>query len=333
MRDQRRNDSMIGKDVLFRNEPFMARVVGRGDQPVQCTPMICDQPSACGVGILFEDGSGFFWGLCAPRNIIAAWRATHILRCLEVIESGTLCETWYAGLREPHQSDVESYVLPIIKKIGQERYDEIMAMAVPDEIVQLILEGQSSRPCKPALWPIVDEVRVGTIAWRKEFADSGLKHPDQIDAEAKAEAELIAKHELLLASFAKSQGWPRDCIGMSGVESAVIVLLGKGLLEKQRIEVVIALAGVMSDLVSPGKMIVNMFSGTSNPETFKQRLLDQRRQAIEKSAKWLMFRLGDSWWRFWRMSRWYSFAVTLLTQLLDEQLPFPSAAEKEESRT
>ena len=69
--------------IHFRNQPFMARVDGQGEEPIECTPVVYDTPSTCGVGVLFEDGRGQTWGLLSPRNLIAAWRGTEVLRRLD----------------------------------------------------------------------------------------------------------------------------------------------------------------------------------------------------------------------------------------------------------
>lgn len=159
----------------------MARVAGKSDTPIQCTPVVYDEKSSCGVGVFFEDGIGQTWGLVIPRNLIVAWRGTEVLRRLDTIEHGTLCAAYYTGVREPHESSMKRYVEPTIAKIGKEAYKTIMSMPVPEEIVRAILDNQR-QDFKPNLYPITDEVRAGTIQWRQEFADAGVKHPDAIDA-------------------------------------------------------------------------------------------------------------------------------------------------------
>ncbi len=146
--------------IHFKNEPFMARVSGKGEEPIQCTPVVYDERSHCGIGIFYEDGQGQIWGPVTPRNLIAAWRGTEVLRRLDFIKNGTLCGAYYTGARDPHESDMKSFAEPIIAKIGRKTYDEIMEMPVPEQIMRAILDNQKDE-FAPSLYPITEEVRGG----------------------------------------------------------------------------------------------------------------------------------------------------------------------------
>jgi len=169
-----REENKMGK-IHFRGVPFVARVVGQG--VIKCTPIVYEIDSSCGIGVLYEDSQkGQTWGLFSPRNIIAAWRGTEVLRHLDLIKDNTLATAYYAGLRDPHDSDKKRYVEPMILNIGRGVYDKIMRMPVPEEIIRVILDNQGDE-FPPHLYPIAEEVRAGTIKWRKEFADVGIEHP------------------------------------------------------------------------------------------------------------------------------------------------------------
>jgi len=165
--------------IHFENEPFMAIVSDKGDKPIKLTPVVYDEYYNCGVGIMYENRKGQVWGLLTPRNLIAAWRATEILRHLNTIENGTLAYAYYTGDRRANKSDIEKYVNPMIVKIGQDKYKKIMEMPVPEEIIRAILDNQKEKNA-PDLYPIKDEVEAGTLEWRQEFADAGIERPEVI---------------------------------------------------------------------------------------------------------------------------------------------------------
>lgn len=165
--------------IHFRNEPFMAHVADKGSEMIKCTPVVYDDLTNCGVGVFYEDGSGDVWGLLTPRNLITAWRGTEVLRRLDTVEEGTLCAAYTTGERNPHKSDMKR-IEPIIEKIGRKAYDKIMSMPVPEQIIRAILDNQQD-DLPPDLEPITEEVEAGTIEWRQEFADAGIKRHTEIN--------------------------------------------------------------------------------------------------------------------------------------------------------
>lgn len=277
-------------NILFRNEPFMARVFGKGDALIQCVPVVYNAELSCGVGILLPDDTLCKWGLHCPRDLIAAWRATEILRQLDTIEPETLCAAYYAGKRQPGKEDMDRLVKPITAKIGEWTRYTILAMPVPEKIIRAILDNQNNEKLKPALWPIIDEVSEGAIGWRQEFSDAGLEHPDQTEAKERARKHKIAKFEPLLASFAKFRCRPRDCIAMDDVEKILLDLVKKGANETHSDRVIIALAGAAGNFIGLSDL------------TDKDCLTYRNREAISKSAQWLVSgwinpRLSLFFWR------------------------------------
>lgn len=323
--------------IHFRNKPFMARVTGKGDEPIECTPVVYDEMTNCGVGIFYEDGHGQVWGMVMPRNLISAWRGTEVLRHLNIIEHGTLCAAYYTGLRNPHESDMKSHVEPTIAKIGREVYTEIMRMPVPESIIQAILAGNEDDSevaeegkliMKPDLYPITDEVRAGTIAWREEFAKFGIKHPDDVDAKKRAQEETVAKFEKLLASYAKSRNLPRECNGMWNVEGALLTLVDKGADQNHSDYVLVALAGIVGELaVSEFSMSILPF-GPGSREGYDAQMDKTKKSAIEHSAKWLASSSGHQCFAFWRSEK-KSFTPSSARELLQRLLVeyFPPKAE------
>lgn len=179
--------------VYFENDPFTARVPGEDGKPIQCecTPMVCSEEGSwgpsCGIGIRCVSKENpelqckTVWGLIIPRNIFASWRATEMLRLHIDIGDTTLCSTWYAAERSGGDYDLR-HTKSVIEQIGQEVYDKIMCMPVPEQIIRIALDN-------PSHWDtgfIISEVRAGTIIWRQGFADAGIRHPNEIDAERAA---------------------------------------------------------------------------------------------------------------------------------------------------
>ncbi len=245
--------------VHYTNEPFMAHVDGMGDEAVECTPLVYDSFSNCGVAIRYPDGTGQVWGLVTPRNLITAWRGTEILRRLDRIENGTLSHSYETGKRNPHVSDMERVINPMIERIGRAAYDEIMTAPVPEEIIRAILDNQENEDVPaPGLWPIADEVRAGTIEWRQEFADAGIEHPDEADAKKKAEAELVSSFDHLLDSVAAARGLTRDSLGMGHIEGALLAACEKGLREELGDEMLVALASAVGAIGSSAFTLMMM---------------------------------------------------------------------------
>jgi hypothetical protein len=273
--------------VHYRNAPFTAYVEGY-DQPVECTPVVYDDFANCGVGVFYPDGSGQVWGMLSPRNLIAAWRGTEILRHLDRIEHGTLHDAYTAGLRNPHSTDQET-IDKIITKIGWGTYDRIMSAPVPNEIVQAIIDGQQiegENVLAPSTWPITDEVRAGTVRWRSEFTELGIKHPDEVDAEERRQNEIIARFEKLLSSYASYRGLPRHCLGMNHVEGALLTIVDKQI--SQPDEVLVALAGLLGNLgTAEFTMMMMPFGGLGSKEEAERIVSREKREAAETSAKWL----------------------------------------------
>lgn len=309
--------------IHFQNEPFMARVADKGDKPIKCTPVVYDEMLNCGVGVFYEDGNGQVWGMVSPRNLVAAWRGTEVLRRLDTIEHGTLCAAYYTGVRDSHESDMKSHVEPTIAKIGRTKYNEIMAMPVPEQVIRAILDNQKD-DFAPDLYPITDEVRAGTIQWRQEFADAGIKHPDEIDAMKRAREETVAKFERLLTSYARSRDLPRECNGIQNVETALLTLVDKGANQTHPDRVLVALAGVVGELAISEFWMTILPFGPRSREEYDAQMDKTKERALDHSASWLASNSWRSRLAFWKRQQ-ASFTRTsakeLLRRLLGEYFP------------
>ena len=308
--------------IHFRNEPFMAVVKGRGDEPVKCTPVAGEIKSNCGVGIRFEDGKVQIWGLVHPRDLITAWRATEVLKHLNFINPNfTLCAAYYTALRNLSDDDRKRYAEPIITKIGRQTHRKIMSMPIPEKIIRAILDNQG-HDCSPSLFPIEYEVKAGAIKWRPEFTDA-MGDPDKDYAKEEARKKIISKFEPLLVSYAKFRDHPRHCIAMDDVERALLKLIKKGSDETHSNRVAVALAGAAADFIA--------FDFPENMELDPVGTHD----AIYRSARWLTLSvLGKP--RFFRKrahlataSDFNKMIEELLLRLLEEY--FPAAKQSPET--
>ena len=161
--------------IPFRNTPFTAFVPAL-NKTVELTPVVYDAPERCGLAVVSPDGEAWQRSQMFSHDLVACWRATEIIRHLNVVKNDTLHDVYAAALRNPYPG-FEEAAASVIAEIGSEIYDEIMALPVPEEIIQIILDGQDD-DWPPSLWSIECEVWAGTIKWRQEFTKLGIKRPD-----------------------------------------------------------------------------------------------------------------------------------------------------------
>ena len=192
----------MGDDrFVYCGEPFTAVVEDKGVEPILCTPAIYydwqDQivPSS-GIAVKYPDGTASLWALLRDCNYIDIWHAVEVLRRHSSIANDTLCKCHYTGKRDDNPKDWERYIADTIDNIGRLAYDEIMAMPVPKQVVELVLHDLRELPRKEHRHhhrSIANEVRAGTLEWREEFTAAGVKHPNDIDAANWAEAKQMYK--------------------------------------------------------------------------------------------------------------------------------------------
>ena len=318
--------ALLPPEVRFADWPFRAYVADADSAVKRYIPVVFDGINNCGVGLFWPSGDsldGIIWGLFTPRDLITAWRATEVLSRLDSIENGTLCAAYYTGKRNPHASDKESYVDPMIAKIGEGRYDEIMQKPIPEAIVRAILDGQG-KDFAPDTYPITDEVRAGTIEWRQEFADAGIEHPDSVDARERRHGAAIKEFESLLSPYAEHLGLPRKCFGMYAVERALATLVDKGADRSHPDYVVVALAGVAGEL---GSSVFSMFLAPMARSEYQEYMEERTEEAIASSAQWLSeeSRRPVHLWERRRRAISIEEANQLLRQLLEEYFPQESS--------
>lgn len=308
--------------IHYLNDRFMAIVDGVSEEPIGVTPMVYDDLGNCGVGIRYDNGTGNVWGLMSPRDLVASWRATEVLKLLDHIEHGTLCSVYYTGMRNPHESDMEPHVNPMIEKIGRAEYDRIMSMPVPEKIIRAIIDNQGHESGdelpSPSTYPLTNEVRAGTIEWRQEFADAGVEDPIEVDAEQQTQKDIIAPYEDLLQEITDFRELPRECFGMSDTTSALLQVDAEGIADKHDRRIAMAVAAVGGEIMSADSVRFLMPSiGPRSSEELYRQMEQAKREAVVKYAKWWG---KDSqrkrWWQLRRKQTVQRYTISEMEALL-----------------
>ena len=232
--------------IRFKGERFKACAQDNGENLVMCTPIVFDDGIHCGVGIIVEN-EVLRWGLFAPRDYIASWRAGEILRALGQVTSATVRGAFYAGSRSLNSNEELSYTTPVIEKIGSDEYRKIMSLPVPNEIVRAILDNRVGQVLKPNLYPLSEEVEAGTLQWREEFTTAGVLTPEEYRARNKKCEEAMFETDDYLRSMIDVVGIERMSIGIHEIRDLLAILFEKKVNEKYPSYALVALAVIMSD--------------------------------------------------------------------------------------
>jgi len=131
-----------------------------GEEAIPACPMACDDGFSMGVGLAYENGNGRFWGLVAPKYVIASYRGMKIAELVEKFESGTLAACWYAGNKEVHTSN-KHYVDEIVAKIGKSARKKILE-TVPEKFDDMLTSLQKRKISFDGC-EIEEEVKAGTL--------------------------------------------------------------------------------------------------------------------------------------------------------------------------
>ncbi len=280
--------------VLFRGKKVPTDVCAWGhDKRMLIQPGVATTDWEMGILVwLFEEDNPEqpvetrFWGLVVPHDLLTCWRGMLILQEVKNLGKGDLCNAYYAGQRELHESDKHG-VDEIIAKIGRDTYDAIMARPIPDEVIDLIIK-LTDEGNHVALYPITEEVKAGTLQWRDDFVRIGVKHPQQVADREAAEKRVIGRYDSYLADYAKSHGYPRKCMIMWNIEGVIVDAIEKGVEAQHGQDIVLGVAIARAH----GYMAAfTVFDGFADEEDIKRSVSDCVRQA----AKWLTSQFGTGW--------------------------------------
>lgn len=187
--------------VHFTSELFTAELEGIGTRA--CKAVIIEDRGCIGVGIQWEyTGEIWYSAATLPSDPFAAFRGTEILRqCSKLTGLMRGCAYW-AGVRD--QNGIFPFAMEgvelLVTHIGKETYDAIMAMKIPEEVVDYTIDCLRRGVSIAQSW-ITDEVRAGTVEWRDVFADFGVEHPSVVDAREQRNEEIRTQHQEALKSL------------------------------------------------------------------------------------------------------------------------------------
>lgn len=295
--------------IVFSGEPFWSHVDG---EKRAITPVVFDGHE-CGLGIIYGGGKERkSYGMITPRDLIAAWRGTEVLRCLCVIEEDTLLKAYHTGSRFPLWEDEVRYINPIIEIIGQSTYRRIMNKPVSEAIIRFILDNQNDDMFSPQLSGLTEEVGAGTIQWRSEFAAAGLERPVTGWEKSETKKRILRYFEPLLSSYAEAMGLSRkNCVIMEEIERTLIKLVQNAWILSHSSHILVALAGVVGGI---------RFNAIG--ESRRGVSLETQNHILKKNSRWLSRVSGYSRF-FWKPRRSLSpkQADERLRLLLDDCFP------------
>ncbi|MFZ2025058.1 MAG: hypothetical protein WAV51_02150 [Microgenomates group bacterium] len=223
-----------------------------------------------------------FWALVSPHNLICSWRGMLILEQMLTLGDSDMCDAYYAGQRNPHQSDKER-VDKVRRKIGDKVYESILNQKIPDEISNLFVE-LTDKGDSVALWPITEEVRAGTLQWREDFKRIGAKHPSEEDARKTAEEKLLHRYDKYLSDYASEFRYERECMIMWGIEGTIVDAYEKGVEQDYGQDIALGIAIVRAH-GGVAAMAASFFSHGRNPNAVIDQEVDKE---TINASNWLV---------------------------------------------
>ncbi len=247
----------IREEIIFKNDPFNARVSGEGNGSMKCVPLVVDVNE--GVSryrlavyckgrkkrhyIVSEDVAP--WSNTS-NDLIAGWRGMEILRHFDHINKDILQVAYYAGVRYIESPHIQSYVDLFISGMDQKVYEEIMSAMIPEDVVRKIVDIQEENKDPANLLSIAGEVSKGTIRYGPLLAELGMKMTNRSDRKTKG-GDLF-RFEKALISYAVNKRIPRESGNMYDLERVLLKLIEKGVYRSYSEREIVAIAGILSEM-------------------------------------------------------------------------------------
>lgn len=287
--------------IRFKGERFESFANNRNDgKPTICTPVIFNDGIHCGVGII-ANNEILRYGLFAPCDYIASWRAGEILRRLKLVGQDTLCGAYYAGNRSLVNSiDEEQDTKLVIEGIGKEQYHQVMSLPIPEEVVQVLVNDLRHQALKPDLYPLTEEVEAGTLPWREEFSAIGVLRPEERRAKITRYNAVVNETNKDLYSLVTTIGIDQMYMGIHDIRNTLVKLFDMKINEKHPPYILVAIATIMSDVT-----VAQMNSFTS----FRM---------VEKIAKWVSQTSGYPRFSFFKKRKPGTLSPTEASDLLQK---------------
>jgi hypothetical protein len=312
--------------TLFKGEKSLKQVTAWGyNKQMLVQPGVATTELDMGVFVsLFEKDEpdkvvdAKLWGLVTPHDLLTCWRGMLILQEVKNLDEADLCNAYYAGQRDVHSSDQRG-VDEIRGKIGSDRYNAIMSMPIPEEVISLIIKLTDDGE-HVALWPITEEVEAGTLQWRDDFARIGAKHPQQVKDREEAEKRLIARYERYLEEYAKAHNLSLDAWGMNGIKGGIVNAVERGLEQTYGEDIVFGVA-IAREHAGTAAFMGFMGFGV-NEEHFNAEVEKGRQEA----AEWVATHFKKGFWIFNQPLRTVQEYLRILTDIDTqwEQMPIIS---------
>lgn len=121
-----------------------------------------------GIGLVYPDGGGTFWGCVVPHLLIQSWRGMKILERIERIGHGTLCGCWTIARRDVHTSD-KRHLDELAEQVGgadklQVLRDEVLASVPGADEINAMITSLREKGVDVDSWELEEEVKAGRIA-------------------------------------------------------------------------------------------------------------------------------------------------------------------------
>lgn len=158
---------MVQPEIILFKSPTPITVKKRSlsgkEETVKITPYIYGKDFGYGGLGMLEDKNIRIFSI-KKRNVFALWRTIQILKVLGEL---SVFACYSSAFHEGENAD-KAFASEIINKIGKAKYDEIMRMKIPHEIILIHLKSQSTKyPFEPVSF--AEERKKGTIIWKKEY--------------------------------------------------------------------------------------------------------------------------------------------------------------------
>jgi len=144
--------------ITFARGAWGKKVVDNLQVTVQPSAMY--DGTSMGIALRQKCGHGQFWGLFAPRAVLATYRGMKIAEQVEKFEDGTLCACWYSGKRKINPGE-EHYINEIEAKIGKAEREKIL-YTIPTNFEEMLTK-LSRKVIDIAGWEIEDEIKDGVL--------------------------------------------------------------------------------------------------------------------------------------------------------------------------
>lgn len=170
-------------------------------------------------------------------NPVRWWRALQLLDAIPVLDHRNLGLALWIATDRPDEDDTgdRESIEELCSTFREDcNYEEIMARPVPTEIIQLTVGLiQEGLRMPSVLYDLTDEIEAGSIEWSQELKRVGVRHPDDRRAARAVLAEVVARYQPYLSSYAAFRGCTYDhqhkSLIMTCIEQCIYAAIERGI--------------------------------------------------------------------------------------------------------